>query len=247
VRYVGGKKKIANYMVDVIDQFRKPGQWVWEPFCGGLGVTGALSKHGPVWATDACAPLIQLYQSVRQGWVPPSELSKEQWLAAKSLPDSDPMKAFCGFGCSYRGVWFSGYAGGYVGPSSRFGALAASEVVRKDAVVPAAVDLVDFLSVEPEPQDFVLYCDPPYRGTVGYDAVGGFDHDLFEWRVAQWSAHVDVFVSEYAFPFGEVVWSKSRARMLSAGHNNADNARATEKLFLIRKGSLEIERTRDSA
>lgn len=63
MQYLGGKSRIAKHLAAEIDRVRKPGEWIWEPFCGGLSMTVALSKNGPVWATDANPALIALYQS----------------------------------------------------------------------------------------------------------------------------------------------------------------------------------------
>ncbi len=111
MRYMGGKSRIAKQIAAVIDEHRQPGQLVWDAFCGGLSMSVALSKKGPVLASDACAPLIALYKAVQEGWDPPTEVSRQTYMAAKLLPDSDPMKAFCGFGCSFGGKWFGGYGG----------------------------------------------------------------------------------------------------------------------------------------
>ena len=233
MRYLGGKKKISKALASAVAAHWPAGTPLWEPFCGGFGMTPALAAHGRVYASDVCAPLIAMWQAARDGWRPPSELTRDEWEAARALPDTDPLKAFAGFACSYRGLWFSGYAGGYVGPSSRAGALAAAEVVARDAAAPFGLACIDFLVEEPSPGFGAIYCDPPYRGTTGYKGAGRFDHAAFERRVLAWSEICPVLVSEYDFPIGRCVWSHSRAVMMTAG----SGARAVEKLFLIECGS----------
>lgn len=55
--------------------------------------------------------------SMRDGWIPPAEVSRDQWehKANKDNPDmqDDPMLAFVGFGCSRSGAWFSSYVADY--------------------------------------------------------------------------------------------------------------------------------------
>jgi DNA adenine methylase len=159
-------------------------------------MTCALAKGGAVLASDACVPLVNMWRAARAGWVPPTELSKEAWQAAKQLPDTDPLKAFAGFACSFRGLWFSGYAGGYVGPVSRHGAVAASEVIVRDAPAPFDVICIDFLAQQPRQLGWLIYCDPPYAGTSGYIATAAFDSAAFERRVCEWSEFGPVLVSE---------------------------------------------------
>ena len=47
------------------------------------------------------------------------------------------------------------------------------------------------------PDNSVIYCDPPYEGTLGYK-TGSFDHERFwEWAEKMSERNV-VFVSEYS-------------------------------------------------
>lgn len=74
--YLGGKARIAKALAAEIAKHRRPGQPVWEPFCGGLN--SAVAHGGVVHCTDACVPLIALLQAVRDGWDPPATLVWEK-------------------------------------------------------------------------------------------------------------------------------------------------------------------------
>ncbi len=227
MQYMGGKSRIAKQLAEVIDRVRKPGQLVWDPFCGGLSMAGALSKNGPVWATDVNAPLIKLYKAVQAGWAPPTDVSKDDYTAAKSLPDADPMKAFCAVACSFAGKWF----GGYASSGSRNYALNARRSLAEVARV-QRLDAGDFLSVLPQPIEAVLYLDPPYRGTTSYAGAPPFDHDLFVQRVQDWAANgVHTFVSEYSFPLGQIVWE--RAQVTTLARKKSAYATAVERLYYL--------------
>lgn len=228
MRYMGGKTRIAKQIAAEIDKVRKPGQLVWDAFCGGLSVSVALSKNGPVLASDACAPLINLYKAVQAGWDPPTEVSKETYLAAKNLPDTDPIKAFCGFGCSFAGKWFGGYARS---ESRNYAANCKNSLLKHKFA--GLVKHIDFLATIPEPIDAIIYCDPPYADTTGYDQAGQFDYCKFVRRVEQWSEFTDVFVSEYSFRLGSIVWEKEQVTTVS--RNKEKYTKATEKLFHIPK------------
>lgn len=232
MQYLGGKTRIAKQLAAEIDKVRRPGQWVWDAFCGGLSMTVALSKNGPVYSTDACVPLIALYRAVQAGWDPPSEVDEATYRAARDLPDTDPMKAFCGFGCSFSGKWFDGYARS----GTRNYAANARNSILKAGVPSSALDALNFLDQEPRPSDGVLYLDPPYAGTRGYAGAPPFDHAAFYRRVAEWSAYGPVFVSEYEMPFGQVVWTG--AQRTTVARKKSAYADATERLYYIAKGSL---------
>lgn len=94
---------------------------------------------------------------------------------------------------------------------------------------------VDFSEVV-IPNDSVVYCDPPYRGTEGYRKEKHFNHDRFyDWALRQ---TVPVFVSEYAMPedFVEIAaWRK----MCSMSQDTKPKE-TTEKLFVPRWQAKEL-------
>jgi DNA adenine methylase len=229
MHYLGGKTRIAKQLAAEIDKVRRPGQLVWDAFCGGLSMSVALSKNGPVLSTDACAPLITLYRAVQAGWDPPSTVSEEQYRAARSLPDTDPMKAFCGFGCSFGGKWFGGYARDGAGRNYAGQARAA---LMRDAPK-LRFGSLNFLAQPLMAFDFLVYLDPPYRGMTGYPGAGPFNHDLFQARAVEWSRVAPVFVSEYEFP-GVCVWEGRQATTIGCGRNGG-SFQAVERLFYLPK------------
>lgn len=209
MRYLGGKFRIGRKIAEVV---APRGVW-WEPFCGGLNVSRHLAAYGPGLVSDSHAALIAMYLAVRGGWEPPESVSREEYAAARALPDSDPRKAFCGFACSFSGDWFKGYAGAAqtrtmntaLGPrqQNEDPVRAARTGLTRDLRALSACDVfcADFLS---EPVCGLLdtiYCDPPYAGTTSYGGVAPFDHTKFWTRCQEWAATgARVFVSEYACP-----------------------------------------------
>ena len=224
MRYVGGKSRHAKEIAKVINP---RGVW-WDPFCGGFAMSAALSKYGPGIASDAHPAL---YLAIVDGWDPPRTMSAEEYARAKTLPDSDPLKAFAGFGCSFGGKWFGGRAKD--APKSNpadFPARAASDLLIRDVRGSCiAIAHIDFFEIAPRP-GLTLYLDPPYAGTQGY-ATGAFDHARF-WALAQRCATLGpVFVSEYVCPVPHrVVWSKSVTSALQGGAKANDRI---ERLFAL--------------
>jgi DNA adenine methylase len=229
MQYLGGKTRIAKQLATLIDSVREPGQWVWDPFCGGLSMSVALSKKGPVWSTDINPALISLYKAVQNGWQPPSSVSKEEYEAAKTLPDSNPLKAFCGFGCSFGGKWFGGYA--------RSGERNyAANCVSSLSAVPwqqLTLSCMSFLEAEPQPTEALLYLDPPYAGTTGYR--NSFDSAAFFAQALRWAAFTHVFISEYACPAGICVWEGVSRTTCTL--RKEDYKTATERLYYLPKGT----------
>jgi DNA adenine methylase len=240
MQYLGGKTRIAKQLATLINSVREPGQWVWDPFCGGLSMSVALSEKGPVWSTDINPALISLYKAVQSGWQPPSSVSKEEYESAKALPDSNPLKAFCGFGCSFGGKWFGGYAHDVKGTRNRDGvpsnyALSAKRRISAELDSCSAFACLDFSSVEPQPTEAIIYADPPYEGTTGYKGAPAFDSELFFKQALRWAAFTHVFISEYACPVGLCVWQGTSTTTVRTDKSRKQVA--TERLFYIPKGT----------
>lgn len=223
MQYVGGKAKLGAQLVRHI---RPAGKVIWEPFCGGLNMTWHLCQAGAsfVVCSDVHAPLIALCQALQAGWVPPDHVTREEYQAAKVLPDTDPLKAFIGIGCSFGGKWFGGYA---VNARGYNYARCAKNSCLKIVGLPVRFFCADFFTVTPM-RGLCLYLDPPYRGTQGY-VSGSFDPDKFWDRCLDWKrAGSEVWISEYSAPAGfTVVTEQQHRRKL----NLNDGVETIERLF----------------
>ena len=82
------------------------------PFCGSLGVLKFLAPHfKTIRASDTHGDLIALWKAVQRGkFVPPKKMDEEEYKRIKELPSPNALKAFTGFGLSFGGKYFSGYA-----------------------------------------------------------------------------------------------------------------------------------------
>jgi len=230
MRYQGGKARAAKHIAAAIKATGVAGPF-WEPFCGGLSMSVALAEaFGAGLHSDANAALIALYAAHAAGWRPPAVVTEAEYAAARRLPDSDPLKAFCAVGCSFGGKWFGGYARDATGMDY---CGAAGRALARDVPKLADVPFVaSFLATAVEPATFgFLYCDPPYAGTTGYAGAGAFDSAAF-WRKAEaWSGVCPVFVSEYAAPPGwRAIWERAQTTCLGA--IGKTKAAAVERLFV---------------
>jgi DNA adenine methylase len=228
MQYLGGKHRIAKTLVGVM----KPrGPWL-EPFFGGLHVTTELGRtgyHGI--ALDAQPALVFMVQALQEGWLPPTSISEAEYKAAKLLPDTDPLKAFCGFGCSFGGKWFGGYArrGDY-----NFASACSRALLRQKASLPKVLFCnKDFLSLRAVTGFDLVYCDPPYEGTTPYTGTQAFSSTDFWCRCQDWAnTGARVFVSEYSTPPVPhlLVWEKE---VLSIVSLDKEKKKRTERLFRI--------------
>lgn len=232
MRYMGGKARIGKHIVAAMSADIIHANRFIEPFVGGFNIVPHLHGfNGSVECYDANAALVWLYRALIGGWNPPTNVTREQYQTAKELPDSDPMKAFCGFGCSFAGKWFGGYA---TSGERNYARNCANSLNRKRV----SLNRVDLLEVRdyrdcPVGGGDVVYCDPPYAGTTTYSAVCGFDSAAFwEWCSDAARGGSVVYVSEYACPItSEVVWERPQTTTVS--RDKSKYRGVTEKLFRI--------------
>jgi DNA adenine methylase len=203
-----------------------------EPFLGGANMFGEIAPHfDRLYVSDIHPDLIMLYQAVADGWDPPSEVSRELYEALRQAKPS-ALRGFAGFGVSFGGKWFGGYAKDDPTNFDFFARASSKNLISiRCSLQRASIQCKSFAQCSPRSHS-VVYCDPPYRGTTAYRGADEFDHDRF-WKIMQaWSmfgAHV--FVSEYEAPDGWVsIWTgeiHDRLKNTSAGLTVR-----TEKLFV---------------
>ncbi len=198
LQYFGGKQRIARRLAaHMAPAVARRGVY-WEPFVGAASVLAATTAARRL-ASDSNSALINMWRALAAGWEPPGEVTEDTYKAVRlALNPDDPMTAFVGFGTSFAGKWFGGYARGGVG---NYAATAVSSLRRKMKTL-QGVEWAsgDYREIEP-PVGAVIYCDPPYQGTTQYSAVAPFSWDAFwAWCLERHAAGNIVFISEYAAP-----------------------------------------------
>lgn len=238
MRYMGGKSRLAKSIRDVILQ-RVPNREVtyWEPFVGGCGSFEVIApEFSRAVGSDLHEDLILMWSAVSKGWGPPQVVSPERY---RELREESPSaeRGFVGFGGSFSGKWFGGYAkGGFQanGEPRNHQAESARNVLKtrdKLSELDVTFLLAGYGEITPAPGD-VVYCDPPYRGTSEYKD-SGFDSDRFyAWAEGLATSGVHVFVSEYEAPEGWIeVYRKER---LSSTDLASKRKSAVDRLFTYR-------------
>ncbi len=227
MRYLGGKArtagKISSYINSLMEQ-NGTDTYV-EPFVGAGWILERIIC-GNRYAFDLCQDLIALWSALQNGWIPPETLSKEEYGALREA-ECSALRAFAGFGCSHSGKWFGGYAKDSSGRN--YAGNAKRSLLKK---VPHILD-VEFKCKSYEEVsccDALIYCDPPYAGTTGYNSVDAFETDKF-WKWARrMSKDNIVVVSEYVAPddFECVLEIPTKTDM------HGGNMQRVEKLFRLK-------------
>lgn len=199
MQYFGGKSKIAQYVAKYINSVHTHTHYV-EPFCGACNVASKIHMENKI-LNDKNPYLIEMFRALQNGWMPPKDVSEEDYANAKRNQDKEPhIAGFVGFACSFAGKFWGGYArdskGG--GGKGNYALRGHNSILKKMVTLyDAKFTCKDF--TELNYANCIIYCDPPYKGTTPYykKILGEFPYDKFlEWIHKQ-SKNNLVLVSEY--------------------------------------------------
>lgn len=195
---MGGKARTAKPIAAYLESVRSPGQPYLEPFVGAANVLCRMA--GPKTGADAHPDLIYLLQAVRDGSIDlPDSMTEEEYYRIRDL-QSCALRGFAGFGCSFGGRFFMGFA--RAGPRNYCKNAKNSLLKKRPGLLGA--DFVHRDYREWDVDGHLIYCDPPYRGETQYTGPRGstreFDSDEFWDVVRRWSDTNTVVVSEYTAP-----------------------------------------------
>lgn len=241
MRYLGGKKRLAKLIKETImNEVGIGNGHYYEPFIGG-GSVGAVMGNSFDYAyySDIHPDLIAMWNALKDGWQPPTEASKEYYDTLKKDTTVSPERGFIGFGGSFGGKFFNGYARGFQanGSPRNYPAESARAVAKDIQGMKAKKETLftcqSYDEINPTPSS-IVYCDPPYENTTGYSSTPKFNHEKFWAQAKNWAEKGShVFVSSYQAPEEwEVLWEKEHRSSVRRGGENRHMTK--EKLFTIK-------------
>lgn len=230
MRYFGGKVRISKPLSLFLNTKLNRKQPFVDMFCGSCNVISKIDSDRVRVANDAHYYLISLWNYVMSGGKLPDSITREEYHIIKEQGE-DWLKGFVGFGCSFAGKWWGGYASGEKGRN--YCANAKNSISRKAKCLHNVIFTNYDYKECPVPEQSLIYCDIPYKGATSYckKLTGEFNHDEFySWcKDMEYKGH-SVYVSEYAqnVPDGaSVVWSVSSKKDI---RNSAGRQDATEEV-----------------
>lgn len=239
MKYLGGKHGIGKQIADFMSQKCPPNstKGYIEPFCGSLGVFKHMTNKGykKYIGSDIQPDLIELWKKIQTNDLRiPNNIDEEMYNKLKHAKSPNALKAIAGFGLSFGGKYFAGYAQKWAGNSGRnfLDEFRNSIQKIKPTIQATNVHFYNKSYTDYNPTDMLIYCDPPYKETQGY-STGDFDHETFWETMRKWSKNNCVFISEESSPSDfAVVWKKQKRRTL----DKENRFYSYEKLYMY-KGS----------
>ncbi len=199
MRYFGGKQRISKPLSKFLNSQLQENQTFVDLFCGSCNIITKIDSNRLRIANDKHKYLIAMWQELQLGWQPPTNLTKEQYYEVKEKRDEFPYLAgFIGFGCSFAGKWW----GGFAGSEERNYCLNAynSTLNKLKYIEDVKFYNLDYSEVTQYiPKGSLIYCDIPYKDTTQYckSEVGEFNHEEFYNWVRKFSKDYEIYISEY--------------------------------------------------
>lgn len=260
MQYLGGKSRISKYISEKINEVSRrqikniktnSGENMFDKyhrereresnltfvslFCGTCSVESKVTGFDRKILNDKHEYLIEMLNGVKNGYELPEIITEEQYQYIKNNKDEDKvLTGFVGFGCSFGGKWFGGYARNKT--NTNYAAQSKRSLLKDMATLMDAEFICkDYKDVE-LPDGCVVYADPPYNNTTGYGGIK-FNSDEFWDYMREISKNHIVFISEQNAPDDFIaIWEKPFTRTLDVNKDN--QFKVTEKLF-VHKDNLK--------
>lgn len=239
MQYVGSKNRLSKELAPIIQGFINESTEAYiEPFVGGANMIDKID-HKNKKGYDIHRELISLLNHVKDSQnMLPDTITEDVYLDVKENrhKHQDWYVGLVGFCASYGSMFFKAYSGNVKDHRDR-----PAEAIRNIEKQRGKLQDIEFIN---KPYDLipswtknaVIYCDPPYKGTIKYD-TDEFDYDKFYKWCKTMSTHNTVLVSEYDMPEDqfECIWSKEHKVLISSKRksNSSKNIRV-EKLFIVK-------------
>ena len=235
MKYVGSKARLSKDIAPIINKLIKENnidKYI-EPFVGGANMIDKIQCKTKI-GYDNNRYLIAMWNKFKEGYNPPMNFTKEEYLDVKDNMDGkyeDYFIGLVGFCATYNAGWFRRWGGSAITKSGKVRDYYNEAVRNIIKQVPNILD-VDFKyanSLDLSFKDCLIYCDAPYENSSYEMYKEKFDHNTFWDKVREWSKNNIVLVSEYNAPNDFVCIFEKK---LTTTFDNKQRKKDTEKLFI---------------
>ena len=233
--YVGSKNRLSKYLVPIIQSYidKNNIDTYIEPFVGGANIIDKIKCENRI-GYDKDEYIIETLKALRDGWHPPYEVSKEEYIKIKNNKDEykKELVGYVGYELSFGAKWF----GGYVKRNDRksHGDIYSYKSCMKQSPNLKGIEFYknDFIDLK-NIYNSLIYCDIPYKGTLQYSTSKNFPYEEFYQWCKDMSKDNIVLISEYNMPDEfECIWSKETTTQINSKRKaNDESNKRVEKLY----------------
>ena len=242
MRYVGSKNKLSKELVPIIQSYIKSDtKGYLEPFVGGANMIDKIQCNNRI-GMDIHEELIELLKYTQEfSKLLPAVILEDTYKEVKNNKDKYEKwyVGLVGFCASFGAKYFGGYARDSRDDNSGKWSTGAIRNLKKQADNLQGIKFINssFLDLPKDKiKGYVIYCDPPYRGTTKYK-TGEFPYEEFYKWCKDMSIHNTVLISEYSMPSDfDCIWQKEVKCSIDSNKTSGDkNNLRVEKLFTYKK------------
>ena len=238
MKYIGSKNRLSKDIVPIIQSYidiQRCTHYL-EPFVGGANMIDKIkceNKYG----SDIHPYLIALLKQTQSDVsIFPKTITREEYIKVRDDKEKYPdwYVGLVGFCASYNAKWFGGYANNVKtkeGNIRNYTDEAIKNLVKQSKKLQdITFSCCDFRQINHSIENFVIYCDIPYRNTTKYNTELFPYEEFYEWCKGM-SKHNIILISEYNMPKEfECIWSKD----IKCTLDNNKITKKLEKLFIYR-------------
>ena len=246
MKYVGSKNRLAKELVPIIQSYiTDETKGYLEPFVGGANMIDKIECNNK-FGCDIHEELIELLKYVQDtNNILPKTITEEEYNKVRLNKDKYEKwyVGFVGFCATFGAKYFGGYARGFKNDkiTPRDMAVEGIKNIEKQRknLQNIKFKCCSYDEINKNIKDFVIYCDPPYKGTLKYTT--DFDYDKFYKWCKEMSKNNIVLISEYWMPEEfECIWEKKTTVRIDSNKKSKDKKmERTEKLFIYRGDDIE--------
>jgi site-specific DNA-adenine methylase len=242
MQYMGSKNRFAKELVPIIESYiTSDTKGYLEPFVGGANMIDKI-KFDKKYGCDLNEYLIELLKHIQTDISEvPDFILKDTYTDVKNNKENYPMwyQGLIGF-CSFGNKFWNGYASN--GKEDITGERTKSYFKSIKEQSPNLKGIIfkhrSFQEIKSNISGYVIYCDPPYRGTTKYKTDEFPYEEFYDW-CRNMSKNNIVLISEYNMPDDFIcIWEKeTKANFDCNRKSDDDKNNRIEKLFIL-KGNL---------
>ena len=235
MKYAGSKRRLCKELIPILQNYidKYNIETYIEPFVGGANVIDKIKCKNKI-GYDINKYLIALFNKFKEGWIPPEDITKEDYKKVEKNKDDyeDYYVGLIGFCATYNAVWFHRYGGKATTKEGKVRNYYQEAVRNIQKQIPSLMDVKlkvgDYINLNVN--NCLIYCDPPYGKSYEKMYENDFDSEIYWNKVRELSKNNIVICSEYDSPEDFIcIFEK---QLTNSFKNKINKKEYSEKLFI---------------